>query len=167
MGFNSNLNRYSVYDQRNKHIPFLDYDDIPKEELIKDIIKLQFKFKLGYAKVYRSSFLKILRTRIDRKFPFIHIWFERKFKYHVYFTQDPMPYFDILPIIHLSKCDEKFKKWRMIRHNCTLRFSPKGFKLPKPDFVVTSPFMKEETGFEDKILFTLKNEKELMKCHRE
>lgn len=162
IGLNSNLNRYSVYDKRNRHIPMLDCDDIPKKELIKNIIRLQKKFRLGDAKVLKSSIQKILKIDIDKKFPLFHIGFEKKFKYHIYFTQDSLGYFECLPIVHYSKADKQFKKWRMLRDKMTLRYSPKerGF-IPEPDFIIKSPFSKPETGFEKKILFAL-NEEEIM-----
>jgi len=138
IGINSNLDSFDVYDPRAKHCLLLDYDDeLPLPELIQECKRIQEKFKdvLGDAYIFESS----------------------PKKYHVHFYQR-MPYFYALKIIHFSKCDNNFKKWRMIRSNMTLRLSPKetGF-IPKFVMVVPSRYWKEEISFVKKEMASLLN----------
>lgn len=152
------------YLKNGNHVLLLDYDDISKKELIKDIVGLQHKFALGDAKIFRSSRKEFYE--FTHNFPFIKKTIIKK--WHVYFTQDERPYFEWMEAISYSKCDEQFKRWRLCRSCMTLRFSPKssGY-IPEPEFIVRSPFSKEETGFEDKILFAINQEKEVKNAKKD
>jgi len=139
----------------------LDYDEIREDLLVKKLVDLQHEFKLGNAEVFTSSIKTIYFFGFSRKFPFLHVIKKPIKKRHVYFFQDPMVYWRALRIIHKSECDEAFRRWRMIRHNIVLRISPKSDgHVPKPDFVVKSPFAKPEIKwFKRNVYEMLKGEK--------
>jgi hypothetical protein len=128
LGINSNIDNLNVYDDKAGHILLLDYDnELTLPELIEECRRLQEKFKevLGDAYIFESS----------------------PKKYHVHFYQ-PMTYWLALKIIHFSKCDPQYKKWRMCRNNMTLRLSPKeeGY-VPKIIMCVPSRYPKTELMF--------------------
>jgi len=143
IGINSNLDDKSIYDG-GLHVLFLDYDDeltLPK--LMEECKRLQEKFKevLGDAYIFESS----------------------PKKYHVHFYQ-PMNYWYAFQVIHFSKCDEQYKKWRGCRTNLTLRLSPKeeGF-VPKLIMCVPSRYPKQEITFMKKQMGSLLAHEQLIK----
>lgn len=150
LGINSNLDDYDVYDPRARHVLLLDMDDnLTLPELVEECKRLQEKFQevLGDAYIFESS----------------------PKKYHIHFYQ-AMPYWYAFKIIHFSKCDEQYKKWRGVRDRMTLRLSPKeeGF-VPKFVMCVPSRYYKEEVVFMKKQMASLlaheqvKNQKEKIK----
>jgi len=165
LGFRSSLNRYPIYDVRNRNVGLIDYDDrMTKKELKKEIRRLQRKFKLGKAKIATSSFKLVHSFFVNFKFPFIHKKTRRIRKFHVYFPNDVGHYFDWLPVIHFSNCDHQFKKWRMMRENMVLRWSPKddGY-VPELMEDVDSKHEKPDTGYMDMVFDTIEQERELIR----
>ena len=134
-GINSNLDDKSVYDG-GLHVLLIDYDNkLTLPELMEECKRLQEKFKevLGDAYIFESS----------------------PKKYHVHFYQE-MDYWTAFKIIHFSKCDEQYKKWRGMRFCLTLRLSPKteGF-VPKFVMCVPSRYYKEEVEWFKKQVVSL------------
>lgn len=124
-GINSNLDDKDVYDPEAKHILLIDFDDkLILPELVQECKRLQEKFKeiLGDAYIFESS----------------------PNKFHIHFYQE-MDYWTAFKIIHYSKCDEQYKRWRGSRDRMTIRLSPKesGF-IPKLVMCVPSRYYKPE-----------------------
>lgn len=163
MGIRSNLDKKSIYNN-GLHILMMDFDDVPREMLIRELIEIQHRHKLGDAEVFQSSMKTVYTIERIRSFPFLDVQKRLIKKWHVYFFQDPMTYWKAIMIIHgTNGVDESYKRWRMIRPNMVLRLSPKsdGF-VPRPIFTVTSPYVKPNVNwFRDQVYEFLKKENEL------
>lgn len=149
MGIRSNLDKKSIYNG-GLHILMLDADDVTKDNLFKGIMALQNKFKLGDAEISRSSIKTIYQVIMNKKIPFFHIKKKRIEKWHVYFFQDQLDYFQCVKIIHyatnvLKITDPAYSRWRGIRKNMVLRTSPKsnGY-VPKFHYKVISSYRKPD-----------------------
>jgi hypothetical protein len=135
----------------------LDYDArLPEEDLIKELNDIQNKFKKGDCEVFVSSIKTIYKFSFNRH-PITIIPIK---KFHVYFFQDMMTYWEAMKIIFYSSCCKAFKRWRMIRPNVVLRVSAKsdGF-VPQPFMIIKSKYSKPEIRwFKDYVYSMLKNE---------
>ena len=165
LGIRSNLDSKSVYDG-GKHVLMLDCDEIADEILIRSIVELQHRYRLGDAEIYTSSMKTVYQVGFNGAFPFIHAKEKKITKRHVYFFQDIMDYWRAVEIIHfatnvLKIVDPAYSRWRGIRANMVLRESPKsnGF-VPQFDFIVESPFKKTEIKwFKESVVQMLDAEK--------
>jgi hypothetical protein len=137
----------------------LDFDDLTPLDVLKGKIRiLQTLFRLGDCYLYESSRIRTESNQIRIYPPFFYKQIELKSKYHGYFFQDTMTYFEALRIIHycantLKIVDPQYAKWRMMRPNMVLRLSPKqdGF-IPSFVDIVWSPYGHEKdevTWFKD------------------
>jgi len=160
LGIRSNLDNRSVFNG-GLHVLMLDYDArLPLEELIKELHDIQGRFKKGDCEIFISSIKTIYKLQANKKFSFIHILKIPIIKYHVYFFQDMMKYWEACEIIAYSSCCNAFKRWRLPRLNIVLRVSAKsdGF-VPQPFMIIKSKYSKPEIRwFKEKVYRALKNE---------
>lgn len=151
LGIRSNLDTLSIYNPLSRHLLMLDFDDLNSLEALRGKIRiLQTLFRLGDCYIYESSRIRTESNSIRIYPPFFGKTVETKSKYHGYFFQDSMTYFEALRIIHycantLKIVDPQYAKWRMMRPNCVLRLSPKkdGF-VPSFIDIVKSPYSHYE-----------------------
>ena len=107
------------------HMLMLDYDDLPCKVVVEDVKRLQGLFGLDCALLVESS----------------------PEHFHAYFFCDWEDYFEQLRVVHASRCDTKFKMWRMIRKNFTLRISGKNGFVPVVRGVIKSENWCECSSF--------------------
>ena len=166
LGIRSNLDNRSPFDG-GLHALMVDYDArLPEEELIKELHTIQKKFKKGDCEVFISSIKTIYKFYFDSSIPFFHLKRIPIKKFHVYFFQDMMTYWEACKVIAFSSCCNAFKRWRLPRCNIVLRISPKsnGF-VPQPYMIIKSKYSKPEIRwFKDYVYGMLRGE-EVIKQH--
>ena len=95
------INSY-IDDIKDQHIIMIDYDDLSKEETIKDIRRLQQIWKLGKADIFSTNN-----------------------GYHVFFFWDFVPYSFLKLIIETSRADKMYKYISRFYNYKTIRVSGK------------------------------------------
>lgn len=117
--------KYRVYGitnrtEDNKHILFLDYDNVENSLVYNDIQMLQDEYRLGTCIIRLSSrrYVKSNKVQVG--------------SYHVIFFSK-LPFGTMLKILNATHCDANFKKASFQQRTKVLRLSQKGDKT-RPSF---------------------------------
>lgn len=124
VGINSNLSN-------GFHIFMCDFDDVFKlEELKKELKEIIEREKFGDLEIYESSYKR----------------------YFVFGFYETLNYEDILKVTYRLNCCKNWKKWRMLREECTLRMTPKKGYKKNPTYVCTIKGKNKQIKEENKVL---------------
>lgn len=133
----------SISEKDRRHRLFLDLDRMNLIEVIKEVRRLQNKYDLGIADVYRSSEV----GRFDCRTYGLGII--KVGNYHVRFLKDRLNFDEVIKILEKSKAHSGYVYFSKKMRDQTLRISSQE-GAPKPEYITTLKVLNNISFQEEK-----------------